>query len=147
MKSTALTLVSFILGAAAKPTGLDARGGSKSWAGTSSYFLQGLSGSDQDNYIQTLADNGVKVVRLWVSDQPGGNSCVKGSISVSDAPELETTIGQYNDRTLDLLDQTLLKLESHGLKAIISPHDGNKLTTQNGGYVHHLFLPFLSPTI
>ena len=105
---------------------------SKSWAGTSNYFLQGLSASDQQSYIQQLASDGIKAIRLWVSDQPGGNACVKGSISVSGAPELETTLGQYNTQTLDLLDQTLVWTSSHGIKAIISPHDGNKLNGPNG---------------
>ena len=38
---------------------------SNSWAGGNLYFLHGLSDSDQDYYINTMASNGAKVVRLW----------------------------------------------------------------------------------
>lgn len=130
MKSYIIALATIILGASAAPS-IEARA-SKSWAGTSNYFLQGLSDADQDSYLQTLANDGVKVIRLWISDQPGGNNCVKGSISVKGVPEFETTIGQYNWQTLDLLDATLVKAASHGIKALISPHDGNKLQGPNG---------------
>jgi mannan endo-1,4-beta-mannosidase len=106
--------------------------GSKSWAGTSNYFVQGLSASDQEAYISALADAGVKVIRLWVSQQPGGGSCVKGSISKNSAPNFEEAIGTYNWETLDLLDQTLVYLEEKGIKALISPHDANLLNGPNG---------------
>lgn len=113
--------------------------GSKSWAGTSNYFVQGLSASDQKAYISALADAGVKVIRLWVSQQPGGESCVKGSISRNSAPNFEEAIGKYNWKTLDLLDQTLVYLEEKGIKALISPHDANLLNGPNG-YVGLTFL-------
>lgn len=38
---------------------------SKSWAGSSNYYLHGLSESDQNSYIDSLQDVGAKVVRLW----------------------------------------------------------------------------------
>ena len=38
---------------------------SKSWGGGNLYFLHGLSDSDQDYYINTMASDGAKVVRLW----------------------------------------------------------------------------------
>lgn len=132
MKFAAFALATFILGANASPASLDRRGTSKSWAGTSNYFLQGMSDSDQETYLQQLANDGIKVIRLWVSDQPGNNACVKGSVSVSGVPEFETTLGQYNWQTLDLLDKTLVALSKHGIKALISPHDGNKLHGPNG---------------
>ena len=108
------------------------RGGSSSFAGTSLYFLQGLSADAQKSYLSALADGGAKTIRLWLSDQPGGGSCVKGSVSQTGAPEFEETIGTYNWDTIDLLDQSLVYVQEAGLKAIISPHDGNKLNGPNG---------------
>lgn len=135
MKFSTLSLAAFALGVTASPASLDRRATSKSWAGTSNYFLQGMSDSDQETYLQQLSNDGVKVIRLWVSDQPGNNNCVKGSVSVSYVPEFETTIGKYNWQTLDLLDKTLVALNKHGIKALISPHDGNKFHGPNGYYL------------
>lgn len=135
MKLFSYALASLILGGAAAtptPSILEERATSKSWAGTSCYFLQGMSAADQQSYLQTLASSGIKVIRLWVNGQPGNNHCTKGSVSVSSAPDLETTLGQYNNVTLDLLDQTLTWASSHGIKAIISPHDGNAVHGANG---------------
>ncbi|KAF4446657.1 glycoside hydrolase family 5 protein [Fusarium austroafricanum] len=98
---------------------------SVSWSGTSIYFLQGISDSAQDSYIQTLASYNVKVVRLWVNQASKG--CVKGSKIVKDIPHLETTIGKYNKETLDELDKVLVKLAAKNIKTIISPHDSNSL--------------------
>lgn len=98
---------------------------SGSWSGTNLYFLQGLSDDVQDAYIQQLADSNAKVVRLWVNRHSQG--CQKGSKIVRDIPPLEETIGEYNSATLDELDKVLVKLVAKGIKAIISPHDGNSL--------------------
>ncbi|CAM1502502.1 Fc.00g044860.m01.CDS01 [Cosmosporella sp. VM-42] len=126
MKSSITLLTSLALGASA----------SNSWAGTSNYFLQGMALSEQQAYLQQVANDGGKVVRLWVSNQSGGGSCVKGSVSSIGVPELETTLGQYNHETMDALDQTLVYIEQYGLKAIISPHDGNKLNGPNGNDIY-----------
>lgn len=99
--------------------------GSGSWAGTNLYYLQGMSDSDQDAYINKLASYNTKVVRLWVNRQSKG--CQKGSNIVRDIPALETTLGQYNKVTLDELDKVLVKLVAKNIKAIISPHDANSL--------------------
>lgn len=98
---------------------------SGSWAGTNLYFLQGLSDSDQDAYISKLSSYNTKVVRLWVNGQSKG--CQKGSNIVQDIPQLETTLGTYNDVTLDVLDKVLVKLAAKSIKAVISPHDANSL--------------------
>ena len=98
---------------------------SGSWAGTNLYYLQGLSDSDQDAYINKLSSYNTKVVRLWVNGQNQG--CQKGSSIVHDIPQLETTLGQYNDVTLDALDKVLVKLAAKCIKAVISPHDANSL--------------------
>lgn len=119
----------FALGVSATPT---KRQGSKSWAGTSNYFVQSMSTSEQQSYLSQLASDGVKVIRLWVSNQPGGGACVKGSLSQTGCPHFEETIGEYNYETLDLLDQTLVYLQDNGMKAIISPHDANLLNGPNG---------------
>ena len=126
----ALTLIGTAI--ASPASSLPKRQGSKSWSGTSNYFLQGMSTSDQQSYISQLASDGVKVLRLWVSNQPGGGACVKGSLSEMGCDHFEETIGQYEWRTLDLLDQTLVYLEENGMKAIISPHDANLLNGPNG---------------
>lgn len=130
MKASILTAVA-CLAASAAATPVVKRG-SNSFAGTSLYFLQGLSAEAQKSYLSALADGGIKVIRLWLSDQPGGGRCVKGSVSQTGVPEFETTIGQYNWETIDLLDQSLVYVQEAGLKAIISPHDGNKLNGPNG---------------
>ncbi|KAF4439036.1 glycoside hydrolase family 5 [Fusarium acutatum] len=98
---------------------------SGSWSGTNNYFLQGMSDSAQDAYIQTLSSYNTKVVRLWVNQASKG--CQKGSQIVRDIPQLETTIGQYNKVTLDEIDKLLVKLSDKNIKAIISPHDANSL--------------------
>lgn len=99
--------------------------GSGSWAGTNLYFLQGLSDADQDAYISKLSSYNTKVVRLWVNKQTAG--CQKGSNIANDIPALETTLGQYNQVTLDALDKVLVKLVAKHIKTIISPHDANSL--------------------
>ena len=38
---------------------------SKSWGGGNSYYLHGLSAADQAYYINSMATDGAKVVRLW----------------------------------------------------------------------------------
>ena len=43
----------------------DRQRASNSWAGGNLYFLHGLGDSDQDYYINTLASDGAKVIRLW----------------------------------------------------------------------------------
>lgn len=97
-----------------------------SWMGANSYYLQGLSDSDQDAYISQMAKDGAKVVRLWVNAQTAG-SCAKGSMIATTVPALEDTIGQYNNETLDTLDAVMVKLNKNGIKALLSPHDGNSL--------------------
>lgn len=98
---------------------------SNSFAGSSLYFLPGLSASDQANYINTLASYGAKVVRIWINGL--GTGCVKGSNVVTGAQEFETTIGTYNWNTLANIDKVLAQLAAKGMKAIISPHDGNDI--------------------
>ncbi|KAI0379660.1 glycoside hydrolase family 5 protein [Hypomontagnella monticulosa] len=95
--------------------------------GTNLYFLPGMSDQDQDTYINDLAQYGAKVVRVWVNQQSGGGHCEKGSkLSVS-VPPLETTLGKFNNQTLDAVDKVVNKLSKKGIKAIISPHDANSL--------------------
>ncbi|PNP40479.1 hypothetical protein TGAMA5MH_07476 [Trichoderma gamsii] len=98
---------------------------SNSFAGSSLYFLPGLSASDQANYINTLASYGAKVVRVWINGL--GTGCVKGSNVVTSVSEFETTIGTYNWNSLAAVDKVLAQLAAKGMKAIISPHDGNDI--------------------
>lgn len=128
-------LLLFGLGAIALPSVLatplnsnEARqSGSKSFMGSNLYFLPGMSDQDQDTYINDLAQYGAKVVRVWVNQQAGGGHCEKGSkLSVS-VPPLETTLGKFNNQTLDAVDKVVDKLSKKGIKAIISPHDANSL--------------------
>ncbi|RKU49363.1 hypothetical protein DL546_001301 [Coniochaeta pulveracea] len=104
---------------------------SHSWAGSNLYFLQGLSDADQTAYINTLASDGAKVLRLWVNAQKSG-ACDKQSKIVNSVPALETTIGRYNNATLDALDKVLVKMAAKGIKALISPHDANMICGANG---------------
>ncbi|GFP59156.1 probable mannan endo-1,4-beta-mannosidase F [Trichoderma asperellum] len=98
---------------------------SNSFAGSSLYFLPGLSASDQANYIDTLASYGAKVVRIWINKLDTG--CVKGSNVVTSVADFETTIGTYNWNSLAAVDKVLAQLAAKGMKAIISPHDGNDI--------------------
>lgn len=97
-----------------------------SWMGTNLYYLQGLSDPDQDTYIGKMAEDGAKVVRVWVNAQTA-DSCQKGSRIAVTVPPLESAIGKYNDETLDALDKVMAKLSDHGIKSLISPHDANSL--------------------
>lgn len=117
--------VAFAVCASSSLAAPEARQSSPSWAGTNLYYLQGLSDSDQDAYIEKLKEYNTKVIRLWVNSQTTG--CQKGSNIVRDIPHLETTIGEYNDVTLDELDKVMVKLVANDIKTIISPHDSNSL--------------------
>lgn len=98
---------------------------SDSFMGFNLYYLQGLSDSDQDAFIGQMAADGAKVARVWVNAQNPG--CQKGSKITVTVPPLESTIGKYNDKTLDALDKVIVKLSNKGIKALISPHDANSL--------------------
>ncbi|MCJ1308691.1 hypothetical protein MMC25_002345 [Agyrium rufum] len=100
-----------------------------SFAGSSNYYLHGVSASTQQTYLSTLHGWGAKVVRLWVTGLPNG--CVKGSPTTY-IPDLETTVRQYNDQVLAALDKVLAQLVSYGMKAIIVPHDAGVLKGANG---------------
>jgi mannan endo-1,4-beta-mannosidase len=107
---------------------------SLSFAGSNLYFLHGLSASDQATYINKLASYEAKVVRLWVTGVSQG--CQKGSNVATSIADFESTIGQYNYDTLAALDAVLAQTSAKGIKAIISPHDGNDIhdssTSGNG---------------
>ncbi|KAI1213559.1 glycoside hydrolase family 5 protein [Annulohypoxylon truncatum] len=125
--STLAILGALALGVSATPVSQnEARAGSKSFMGSNLYFLPGMSDQGQDAYIADLANYGAKVVRVWVNQQSSG-SCEKGSKLAVSVPQLETTIGKYNNQTLDAVDKVVSKLAKKGIKAIISPHDGNSL--------------------
>lgn len=98
---------------------------SNAFAGSSLYFLPGLSASDQAYYIDTLASYGAKVIRVWINGL--GTGCVKGSNVVTSISEFETTIGSYNYDSLAKVDAVLAQMAAKGMKAIISPHDGNDI--------------------
>ncbi|KAI1169938.1 glycoside hydrolase [Nemania sp. FL0916] len=123
MKSVLSCVAAPFLAAAAAITGnqLSPRN-SPSWAGSNLYFLIGLSDSQQTAWVNNIASDGAKVVRLWVNAQSAG-SCQKGSTVATTIPELESTIGSYNDVVLDAIDSVLVKLAAKKIKAIISPHD------------------------
>ena len=101
------------------------RQGGNSWMGTNLYFLQGLSDSEQNSYIDFLANAGAKVVRVWMNRQSKG--CQKGSNLSNDIPSFEDQVGEYNWETLDALDSVIDKIAKAGMKVIISPHDSNSL--------------------
>ncbi|KAL7945039.1 glycoside hydrolase family 5 protein [Trichoderma barbatum] len=102
---------------------------SNSFAGSSLYFLPGLSAFDQAYYINTLAGYGAKVVRIWINQHTTG--CDKGSNIVTGVQDFETSIGSYNWDALAKVDKVLAQLAAKGMKAIISPHDGNDIHDSN----------------
>ncbi|KAK8092466.1 beta-1-3-mannanase [Apiospora kogelbergensis] len=97
-----------------------------SWMGANLYYLQGLSDSDQNAYIDAMAKDGAKVVRVWVNKHTAGD-CQKGSRIAMSVPNLEDKLGVYNRAALDALDKVIVKLSAKGIKALISPHDANSL--------------------
>ncbi|KAI1424971.1 glycoside hydrolase [Xylaria sp. FL1777] len=111
-----------VTAAAASIDTLSSRANSPSWAGSNNYFLIGLSDSKQDEWINNIASDGAKIVRLWVNGQTAG-SCQKGSTISTTLYPLESTIGVYNDTVLDAVDSVLVKLAAKNIKAIVSPHD------------------------
>ncbi|KAI0410875.1 glycoside hydrolase [Xylaria grammica] len=124
MTRVVLYLVNFLVATALAVSvdTLSARANSPSWAGSNNYFLIGLSDSQQDEWINNIASDGAKVVRLWVNGQTAG-SCQKGSTIARTIDPLESSIGVYNDAVLDAIDSVLVKLAAKNIKAIISPHD------------------------
>ncbi|KAI0467775.1 glycoside hydrolase [Xylaria cf. heliscus] len=124
MTQALLYLTHFLLATAlAVPAStLSPRTNSPSWAGSNLYFLIGLSDSQQNEWINNLASDGAKVVRLWVNGQNAG-SCEKGSTVAKTIYPLESSIGVYNDTVLDAIDSVLVKLAAKNIKAIVSPHD------------------------
>ena len=129
MKSILVALggvaLSFVSASPAPISAMAPRQKGNSWMGTNLYFLQGLSDSEQDAYIDFLADAGPKVVRVWVNRQSKG--CQKGSNLSNDVPSFEDQLGEYNWETLDQLDKVIDKIAKAGMKVIISPHDSNSL--------------------
>ncbi|KAI1366804.1 glycoside hydrolase [Xylaria arbuscula] len=120
MKQSLISLAGFL--ATAAGASISSRANSPSWAGSNIYFLIGLSEDQQNEYIDNLAADGAKVVRLWVNAQNQG-SCQKGSTIATTIPELESSIGDYNDAVLDAVDSVLMKLAAKNIKAVVSPHD------------------------
>lgn len=98
---------------------------SPSFFGTNLYYLQGLSDSAQDSYIEAMSSAGLKVIRVWINSQ--GEGCQKGSYLTQAVPHFETEIGTYNYETLDALDKVIKKISDKGMKVVISPHDANSL--------------------
>lgn len=98
-----------------------------SWGGNNLLMLQGMEESEQISFIKKQAADGTKVLRLWVRGMKKG--CEKGTNIAIDAPDFETTLGEYNKETLDILDRTLQLIEEHGqgMKVIISPHNANSI--------------------
>ena len=64
MKFAITSLLMLAIAATASCRSLEKRS-SSSWGGGNLYFLHGLSDSDQNSYINTMASDGAKVVRLW----------------------------------------------------------------------------------
>lgn len=125
--SVLLTLGALALGTAASP--LKARD-NQNWAGSNIYMLQGLSSDVQDAYLKELSGAGAKVVRIWVNAQSAG--CQKGINVANDVSDYEPSLGDYQSATLDALDATIAKIAANGMKALISPHDGNVISGSNG---------------
>ena len=79
MKFTYAALLPLAFSSAVLGAALQKR--ANSYGGGNLYFLHGLSDSDQDYYINTLAADGGKVVRLW------GMSCERAMLSQSPRPD------------------------------------------------------------
>jgi hypothetical protein len=54
-------------------------------------------------------------------------ACEKGYALVNGCDKFESSIGQYNNYVLDLLDASISKIQANGMKALVSVHDRNQL--------------------
>lgn len=87
------------------------------WGGTDTYFLYALSEADRIAHLSAMHDAGLKVVRIFITAVGRGS---KGS-SATDVPDLEPhTVGVYNDKILEKIDQLLYEAVSYGVKLDMS---------------------------
>jgi mannan endo-1,4-beta-mannosidase len=95
----------------------------KSWAGSNLYYAAGLSVQQQNALFSDLASADVKVLRVWLDGQ---SESQKGT-SINAYPELEDTIGTYDDTVLERYDDLMLNARKHGIKLMISIYSYNSL--------------------
>jgi hypothetical protein len=62
---TVLSVLAATVGAFEMPPALNVTGNSYSFGGSNSYFIHGTSDAEKREWVNTLADWGAKVVRIW----------------------------------------------------------------------------------
>ncbi|KAG8996058.1 hypothetical protein FRB94_008579 [Tulasnella sp. JGI-2019a] len=96
-----------------------------SFAGTNLYYAAGLSASQRATYFAGLQSADMKVLRVWLDGQ---STATTKNTPITSYPDLETTVGVYNDTVLDLLDAVMLDAKNYGIKLLISMHSWNALS-------------------
>ena len=92
----------------------------RNWAGADSFFLYALNESDRVEHLAAMQAADMKVVRLFLSGIGRG---AKGS-SARSIPDVEPeTLGVWDDRILESVDQLMYEALSYGVKLDISLHD------------------------
>ncbi|KXS19082.1 glycoside hydrolase family 5 protein [Gonapodya prolifera JEL478] len=102
------------------PPAVPPRSGSPIWSGANSYFLWALSSADQDEILSSFIAAGVKVVRIFITGIAAG---AKGSSAVEVNQLESTTVGVYDDKVLQLVDDLMVKTFNSGIKLNIVFHD------------------------
>ncbi|KAI9727306.1 MAG: hypothetical protein M1828_006925 [Chrysothrix sp. TS-e1954] len=117
-----ITLASFVIKLCCAQT---------SFSGANNYYIHGLLNDTVgvNEWAADLASYGATLIRLWVT---GTGGYQKGNLT-NNIPDIEPTLGTYDDTVLEALDTVLSILSTNHLKAIIMPHDGNQLDPSGVG--------------
>ncbi|TFK50436.1 glycoside hydrolase [Heliocybe sulcata] len=127
MKLTHLWTVALGLVPAFLPTSLAAN----SWTGANNYYVYTLPTSEQESLFQAMSDAGMKVLRTWVTGIPSGQ---KASDNTAVGDLEHNGLGNYDDKVLDLIDQTMVIAHNYGVKLLIGMYDVNTLESQDVYY-------------
>ncbi|OAG33866.1 hypothetical protein AYO21_12026 [Fonsecaea monophora] len=91
--------------------------------GTSSYYAHGLDEATRNAWLDGLQRDGARIIRIWINGISPGT--YKGTNITVTIPNLEETVGIFNDTVLDAIDDLFMEGHRRGIKFIVSVHDGN----------------------
>eukprot|EP01102_Stenamoeba_stenopodia_P005032 TRINITY_DN15535_c0_g1_i1.p1 TRINITY_DN15535_c0_g1~~TRINITY_DN15535_c0_g1_i1.p1 ORF type:complete len:421 (-),score=62.75 TRINITY_DN15535_c0_g1_i1:55-1275(-) len=95
-----------------------------SWAGANMYYLWACNQTVRQEYLQTMANADLKVLRIFLL-----NSCTEYSIdcqgynTCDDVPDVENPVGVWNDEILGRVDDLMVDAAKFGIKLTIALHD------------------------
>lgn len=106
------------------PPSSDGGSGANVFGGSNLYYIAGTN-SDQRKYLfGAMQDANMKVLRVWLDAQKNGYT--KGT-PIRDIPDLETSIGRWDDTVLNWMDEVMVDAHAYGIKLLISMHSNNAL--------------------